>query len=140
MAKKFIPFYNVENSVGKGGINAPEDVMLVQFFLSEVGKVGPHPVPTPALPLTVNGMATPLLNDWILWFQEAVKKAGKGFVTDGKIDPAKMHGQDIYQGTGTILHLNISYRKRYRAAHNVLESAPNCPGLLKSKFSTDIIG
>lgn len=140
MAKKFIPFYNIDNSVGKGGVNVPEDVLLVQFFLSEVAKAGPHPTPPPTTPLPVNGMASPLLNDWIDWFQKAVKTRGKAITNDGKVDPAKMHGQDIYQGTGTILHLNISYRKRFRTAHNVLESAPNCPGQLKAKFAQDIIG
>lgn len=141
MAKKFIPFYNVDNSVGKGGINSPEDVLLVQFFLTEVAKVGPHQMPPPKTPLPINGVPSPQLNEWIEWFQAAVKNAGKNVTKDGKVDPAKMHGNDIYHnGTGTILHLNISYRKRFRAEHNVLENAQNCPLPLKIKFSKDVVG
>lgn len=137
MAKKYIPFYNIEKSVGKGGINSSEDVLLVQFFLSEIAKVPPHPIPPPVVPLTVNGMATPLLNDWIDWFQKAVIKAGKGSSKDGRIDPAIPHNGSMYTSTGTIVVLNASYRLRFSASHDALEKAPNCPGLLRSKFTAN---
>ncbi len=32
MAEKYLPFYNVENSVGSGVVNKSEDIMLVQLF------------------------------------------------------------------------------------------------------------
>ena len=134
MAEKYLPFYNISQPVGQGGVNSSEDVSLVQLFLSEVGKVPPHPIPPPTTPLLVNGIASPLLNEWILWFQKAVKQAGKQIIVDGRIDPARIHDGSYYGGRGTIAHLNISYRKRFRANHNALETAPNCPGQLKGKF------
>ena len=137
MAKKYIPCYNVEAPVGKGGTNRPDDVLLVQFFLTEVAKVPPHPVQPPTTPLSVNGVPTPLLNDWILWFQKSCKLAGTGFVTDSRIDPARMHGDNIYAGDGTILDLNIAYRRRFRDAHNYLEAYKDCPLPLKIKFAKD---
>ena len=135
MATKFFPFYNVGQPVGKTGTNNSEDVVLVQFFLSEVAKVPPHPIPPPATPLTVNGMASPALTEWILWFQNCVKKVGKPVQVDGRIDPAMLHGGDIYGGSGTIVHLNVTYRRRFRAGHNALETASNCPASLRMKFT-----
>lgn len=137
MAIKYVPFYNVENSVGKGGVNSPEDVLLVQYFLSNIAKMPPHPIPPPGLPLTVNGMATPLLNDWIDWFQKSVQKVGKPIIVDGKIDPAKIYGGSIRGGQGTIVHLNATYRNRFRSQHSQLEIAPNFPGVLSTKFADD---
>lgn len=131
-----MPFYNVENSVGKWGVNNPEDVMLVQFFLSEVAKVPPLPLPPPSTPLTVNGIASPTLNEWILWFQNATKTAGKVIIVDGKIDPAMIYNGSRWGGQGTIVHMNAAYRNRFRAAHNSLETASNCPGPLAAKFAS----
>lgn len=135
MAEKHLPYYNVSQSVGKGGVNNAEDVLLVQLFLSEVGKVPPHPIPPPTTPLVVNGLASQNLNDWILWFQNAVKKAGKSIVVDGRIDPSRITDGSYYGGRGTMAHLNVSYRKRFRENHNALENAKNCPAQLQSKFA-----
>jgi hypothetical protein len=137
MAIKYVPFYNIEKSVGKGGVNNSEDVLLVQYFLSQIGKMPPHPLPPPGIPLTVNGVVTPLLYDWIDWFQKCVKKIGKPIVTDGKIDPAKVYGGSIRGGNGTIVHLNATYRNRFRMPHNALETAPGFPPALGAKFADD---
>jgi hypothetical protein len=139
MAKKFIPFYNVETSVGKNSINANEDVLLVQFFLTEIVKVPPFPIPPPSTPLAVDGFPSPALEEWIWWFQNSCKQNGKIITIDGRIDSAVPHNGSIYGGHGTILHLNMSYRKRFRTAHNGLEIDPSCPGILRAKFSKDLI-
>lgn len=137
MATKYLPFYNVDRSVGKGGVNSSDDVLLIQFFLSEIGKVPPHPIPPPSTPLVVNGIANQTLNEWILWFQNAVKKVGKVVTVDGRIDPAQIHNGSRYGGQGTMAHLNVTYRNRFRAAHDALELASNCPGQLAGKFAAN---
>jgi hypothetical protein len=135
MATKNLPFYNVTQSVGKSGVNLPEDVMLVRFLLSEVSKKGPLPSPPPTTPLLVNTDPAPPLVDWIEWFQKSVKQSGKVVIVDGRIDRATGVAGDMYATQHTICHLNVSYRKRFRANHNALENAPNCPALLKLKFA-----
>ena len=87
MAKKTLPFYNVTQSVGKNGVNLPEDVMLVRFLLSELPKKGPSlPIPPPTAPLLVNTDPSHPLVEWIEWFQKSVKQSGKMIVVDGRID------------------------------------------------------
>lgn len=143
MAKKFIPFYNVESSVGQGGANKTDDVLLVQFMLSEIGKRPDHPTPPPKSKLTLDGKSGPITLEWILWFQNNVKLKGGPITADGRIDSAQEQDGDWYHsfspgGVGyTITHLNVTYRRRFHRDHDALELAASCPGPLKAKFLAD---
>lgn len=143
MAKKFIPFYNVEASVGQGGVNKADDVMLVQFMLSEIGSTSDHPTPPPKNKLVVDGKSGPVTIEWILWFQNNVKKRGGAITPDGRVDPAREQGGDWYHsrspgGVGyTITHLNATYRRRFHDDHDAMEQATRCPAQLKAKFIAD---
>ena len=137
MATKEIPFYNVDQSVGKGGANKTDDILLIQFFLTEIAKVPPHPLPPPTTPLPVNGSPAAPLVEWIQWFQNSVKKAGKIIVADGRVDRASGQGGSYYVTDYTMVHINVSYRRRFRRSHDALENASNCPMALKTKFNAD---
>ena len=143
MAYHLVPFYNIESSVGRHGANNREDVLLVQFFLSEVGNRGPHPLPPPATKLKVDGNADSVLEEWIEWFQMSVRKVhGKGIV-DKRIDPARTMNTPAKQkkdrvafDVGSMADLNITYRKRFRSEHDCLAKAGNCPAELRANFSS----
>jgi len=98
MAYTVAPFYNVGSSVGRVGMNRPEDVMLVQYFFSSFSidsfgwgiplLNGPDFMPAggfaPIYP--INGLYTPPLTDWILSFQITANQKGLGpLVTDGVV-------------------------------------------------------
>ncbi|MBI5721470.1 MAG: hypothetical protein HZC37_27685 [Burkholderiales bacterium] len=137
MARKLMPFYNVEQAVGQGGANVYDDVLLVQYMLSQVGKVPPHPLPPPATPLQPNGVPTPALKEWILWFQKSTKQVGESIIVDGRIDPSKAQDGGFYPPASgrTMFFLNASFRRRFRAAHDVMEADPLCPMALRVKFA-----
>ncbi len=143
MAEKLLPFYNVEQAVGKNGFNQGSDVLLIQFFLSEIGKVPPHPIPPPTTPLVLNGdpNSVPLLITWIEWFQKGVKAVGNPGVVDGRVDSAKTFDKWSYFNNtkglfvdGTMQDINFAYRRRFKKAHNDLAHAPNCPPQLFTLF------
>lgn len=146
MAKKFYPFYNVDQAVGKGCPNLPDDVMLVQFFIRELAKdpsVGPGT--RPATPITVDGMYTPAVGEWILWIQKSMNAKAPGTsLADGRVDPARgistsgsFLKSTISHTQYTIVTLNASYRFRFKRSHDSLDDDPNVPGLLRSKFAAD---
>ena len=139
MARKFLPYYNVGQSVGNGGSNSPDDVMLVQYLLSRIGKTPPHPLPPPPMPLAVNGVATPLLNEWILWFQKCNKAIGEQVLVDGRIDSSKSQGGSFYPPASgrTMFFLNTTFRRRFRAEHDALDLDPQCPMPLRAKFTAE---
>ena len=146
MAQKFYPFYNVSQAVGKGCPNLPDDVMLVQFFIRELAKDATvAPGTRPAAPLTVDGVYSPNLGEWIMWIQKASNaKAAGTTLADGRVDPARGMANDpkflkssISHTQYTIVTLNASYRFRFKKSHNALEDDPNVPLLLKQKFAAD---
>jgi hypothetical protein len=137
MAKKHLPFYNVDRSVGKGGLNQYEDVLLVQFMLSQIGKVPPHPLPPPSTPLVMNGSPSDALTEWILWFQKSLKTVGENVMVDGRVDPSRAHDGSFYPPSHgrTMYYLNMTFRRRFRAAHDALERDNNCPIPVRTKFA-----
>ena len=137
MAKKFLPFYNVDAPVGKGAANQYDDVLLIQFMLSGIGRVPPHPLPPPTTPLAVNGTPSETLNEWVLWFQKCCKVTGQNVLVDGRIDPSRSQTGSFYPpGHGHTMGLiNITFRRRFRAAHDALERDPNCPIAIRTKFA-----
>ena len=146
MPSKYVPFYNVTQAVGRGGTNSTNDVMLIQFFLSEIARVPPHPIPPPVTPLPVNGDPNPLhlLEEWIMWFQSSVRRVGKPITVDGRVDPARTfddyplvnnpNTRAFFLDSGTMVNINFTYRRRFTQAHNALEQAPNFPGQLRALF------
>ena len=136
MAKKLLPYYNVEASVGKNGANHPEDVLLIEFMLAGIGGVPPHPLPPPTTPLILDGVETPALIEWIFWFQKCCKAENQYVIVDGRIDPSKTKDGSYYPpSAGHTLHLmNMTYRRRFRDSHDAMERDPTCPIALRVKF------
>jgi hypothetical protein len=106
MAKTIAPFYNVDTSVGRGGVNSRTDVMLVQYMLwhimiqsvpNWVGQFipafpnGPDGIGPEAI-FPHNGIYTRDLDQWIVCFQQTCNQyAGHslgGLTTDGHVDVA----------------------------------------------------
>jgi hypothetical protein len=117
MAKKLLPYYNVEASVGKNGANHPEDVLLVEFMLAGIGGVPPHPFPPPTTP-------------------KCCKAENQHVIVDGRIDPSKTKDGSYYPpSAGHTLHLmNMTYRRRFRDSHDAMERDVTCPIALRVKF------
>lgn len=126
--------YNLDSSVGKYGVNQSLDVMLVQYMLSRISKTQGLPLPPPAKPIMPDGIYTPAMDEWILWFQKSVRHVGKPIATDGRIDPMP---NDPYSTKYTMMHLNGSFRKRFRKEHDALETDPAAPEPLRAKFRSD---
>lgn len=138
MATKEIPYYNVDNAVGPGCPNQRTDVMLVQFFLHEIYN---HPSqmqnrpPGPDIGISGNFDATTA--QWILHFQNHVKRVGLRVLVDGRVDHARgeqLSRSSISQTQYTITHMNYTYAKRFRQEHNHLERHPRVPGELKAEL------
>jgi len=142
VAYHLVPFYNIDSSVGRHGANNREDVLLVQFFLSEIGKRGPHPLPPPSNKLSVDGNADSTLEEWIEWFQMSVREVQGAGAFDKRVDPArtmntpaKQKNDRVVFDVGTMAALNITYRKRFKNEHDCLAKAGNCPVELRANFS-----
>ena len=128
MALKFV-LYNTDKPVGPKCANAPEDVLLVRFFLKRYGQVPGIGDPiTAALPI-VPGYDD-ALGIAIKKFQEHVRSLGKKVTVDGVVSPA-----DLDDGFYTIKYLNATYFKRYPQFNHDLRTDPQCPSPLKEKFS-----
>jgi hypothetical protein len=136
MARKFLPYYNVDASVGNGGTNFYEDVLLVQFMLTRIAEKPPHPLPPPSTFLGWDGIATPVLVEWIIWFQKSTKAVGESIIVDGRIDPSHAkEGSFRPPARGrTMSFMNASYRRRYRESHDAMERDNECPTPLRMKF------
>lgn len=98
MAFQFFPLYNIDKSVGKGGMNAADDVKLVQGLLEIIFsdtrskakaerysknyqiKIGDVPKPT--------GVYDQNTEAWIRLFQSYTQNASQ----DGKFDPLRHTG------------------------------------------------
>jgi hypothetical protein len=131
MAHKSYPFYNLSGRVGKGCFApATDDVLLVQYMLSEIGKDPLVSDTTPDTPLPVDGVYTPVLDDWIFWFQDQCQRHGLPVLADSRIDPMPLIGnegfctENLAGARYTIAHLNATFRRRYPKKHDYLEAQP----------------
>jgi len=116
--------------------------MTVQYFLRELSLHPDFAVPgRPAKTCAVDGIYGPNTQAWIAWMQQFFKSKGMSITTDGRVDPAPNSDWDIKskitQTKYTITHMNGSFRKRYKARHNHLESDSAVPQALRSKFLSD---
>ena len=71
-------------SVGKNGINTPDDVMLVQFLMKRFFEINQWKVYKPAGTFKVDGSCGPKTRAWILAVQNALTKHYP-VATDGRI-------------------------------------------------------
>lgn len=123
MAYKINPLYNLDQPVGAGQPNRPDDVMLVQFLLTEVAKRSPNWKGHPS-PLAVDGKYTPALTEWIKSVQAQGSRPPDGIVHP-QVNP---HWKIVY----TLASLNVAYRKYYGAAkHDGLPSDASVPSALR---------
>ena len=94
MPSRLFPLYNIDQPVGPGKPNKPDDVRLVQALLIEVSRFDAHiwlqDVPAQARSLKTSGSFDDTLGQWIWALQRwAVKNFGN-FKADGIIDPMRM--------------------------------------------------
>lgn len=79
-------FYNVNASVGVGGLNMEEDVKVVQFFLKRYYTHQPDQKPYGEM--STDGKCGPITKAWIKKFQWDAQRGGVKCVSDGLIDKA----------------------------------------------------
>jgi hypothetical protein len=139
------PFYNVRVAVGNNAPNNGDDVMMVQFMLMQIATDPVLRATAPDDDLDINGVFSPLLIDWITWFQEQCKAHGLPVFVDGRIDPlpgcsgsgfTKPAMQGFFH---TIVHLNATFRRRFRDKHDRLGDQPELASI-KEKFLADDYG
>ncbi|MBL8229775.1 MAG: hypothetical protein JNL98_14900 [Bryobacterales bacterium] len=137
MAAKWVPFYNIDKAVGPYAPNQPDDVMLVQFFLSRIAAAATTSIARPETPIQVNGVYTPELSQWILWYQKSNNTSGvTQLVADGRVDPMQgVRGAEQGAMPLTINALNRSYRRRFRASHDTLDQDQSVPAQLRQRFA-----
>lgn len=136
MAHRHRPFYNLDKPVGPQKTNATDDVMLVQFFISELSKTRTiFEWNKPSEPLLVNGQANDLLFRWIRSYQVAIKGGGSPVSADGVVDPAtgaatqrSSHTHTIY----TIVFFNNHFESLFPQRFADLRKDPTVPGLLRA--------
>src|ERR1700752_5123425 len=83
MSSRFFPLYNIDQAVGPGKPNMPDDVRLVQALLIELSRfdrsLWVQDVPAQARSLATSGSFSDTLGQWILALQRwAVKNFGGG--------------------------------------------------------------
>jgi hypothetical protein len=104
-------FYNLTMAVGDGAPNKRDDVMLVQFLLSEVHKGATAfvpAIPKPTGELKVDGIYGPVTRRFLLNFQTQVQKMGIAIAADGRADKV-VRGviSSISRTIYTVFFLNI---------------------------------
>jgi hypothetical protein len=123
----------VDAGVGPGQVNNRLDVLLVQFFLTEVAKKALSWKP-PESPLAVDGKYSENLKAWIWSMQTYLKSKGAfPWAVDGIVSPQKNPHWILPSSQSTIASLNFNYRVGHGAdKHNKLWTAPNMPADLGS--------
>ena len=109
--------WNVDNAVGVGGSNTPEDVYLVQYMLKMIAK-SPLPMMTSCrqklLVLQLTGTCDPYTIECIKALQTDLKQKTPSITVDGRVSraaPSLKYGGDFY----LIANINFSYRRCYWA-------------------------
>jgi len=94
MPSRFFPLYNIDQPVGPGKANKPDDVRLVQALLIELSRFDQNDwvalIPRGSLGLATTGTFDSTLETWILALQNfLVSNLGgvKLWKADGVIDP-----------------------------------------------------
>jgi hypothetical protein len=146
MAATHEKFYNVTDAVGPGQPNKRADVLLVQFFLKEIGDfweiLGPAPngmgVGSFDLkvlrPITLNGTADQNLYNWIKWFQSVSSFGGTAAAQDGVVSPApsRYRKGSASHVVYSIAKMNNAFQSFFPARWAGLAADGKVPGELKS--------
>lgn len=87
-------YYNVSQSVGRGGVNRRDDTLLVQYLLKKAFEVKTYAPMKPAQPLAIDGNCGPVTNSYILAFQKRgnVLNPESETTTDSLVDHARGGG------------------------------------------------
>jgi hypothetical protein len=118
-------FYNVDTSVGRNGHNSSfDDILLVQYFLSLIGK---NPSPGSTLRSLADIPVTGRMNPETIKGIELVQTANHATV-DGRVSVAQgyKYGANFY----TIVSLNFNVKERFKSEWPNIEEMPACPVLL----------
>jgi hypothetical protein len=152
MAQTHVKFYNVSKEVGPGKPNVSDDVLLVQFFLSEIGDFWqilsgkPNSMGTSPLidlkilkPLPVNGKADQNLYNWIKWFQSVSSFGGTSAALDGIVSPAP---SALYKGSHSkvvfsIVKMNNAFQSFFRSRWDNLPTDPKVPSQLRTALENN---
>ncbi|HEY2416188.1 MAG TPA: hypothetical protein VGI40_28365 [Pirellulaceae bacterium] len=128
-------FYNVDGTVGPGGLNRRDDVLLVQYFLNAAfdSSVFSDSQP-PDGDLDIDGRPGPKTFSAILHFQTVMRKKGHAIATDGRVDPPT--GEEIRGSISntqyTIIYLNLAYAFDRPDDWPAVSEASDCPAELKT--------
>ncbi len=134
--------YTVDQTVGRGGGNRTDDVLLVQLFLrvlmEEGGSEAPYRPPG-RRPLAIDGVCGPETLAYIRYYQdEALRRfPGAAPPPDGRVDPMRSGTiiASVTQKKYMIASLNIGYReKRGDLYLDIGRDALFPPGLRKSFY------
>lgn len=108
--------YNVEQAVGKTGVNAQGDVKLVQYMLKNIyGALGAG--------LAVDGWIGPTTNSWIERFQKDAIAQGNNLLADGRIDRALAQVSSVSKTTYAVIVMNTKLKQVNPAAYAALPNA-----------------
>lgn len=139
-------FFNVEWSVGKGGQNATEDVLLVQFLLRLIGEIVPAGGPEGEKDLQImrsvlcSGTCDQKTIDGIMAFQRDMRRKISSTIVDGRVSSA--NGYHYGSGVFTIVAMNGFIRENVPKVNGAptiwprLQDFKDCPPALKTKIST----
>jgi hypothetical protein len=101
--------YNVTMAVGPPGRapNRPDDVMLVQYLMKTIVRVGLWVPPTLSKPFPVDGRMGP---DTAAWIQDYQLTKHRRIIQDGRIDRALGVNASIVHQVYTIIYLNDDFQ------------------------------
>ena len=105
--------YNVEQAVGKGGVNAQGDVKLVQYMIRNI--YGQQ-----AAGVAVDGYIGAITMGWIARYQKDALAKGANVLADGRIDRAMAQISTVSKTTYTILVMNGELRRCNPGAYQCL--------------------
>jgi hypothetical protein len=127
-------FYNVDGAVGRDGVNSTADVLLVQFFMSLIGKNVPQ-----GSPLAILGKVpvTGVINPDTIAAIEALQRAD-GATPDGRVSVANGYrfGGSFY----TIMILNRNIKYKFVHAWPNVDELPGSSGLLNLACRRALVG
>jgi hypothetical protein len=133
---------NVNQAVGANAPNRTDDILLVQYFLTQIysnaTKIYPPIQQTPDGDLPVDGNWSSTLASWILNFQTERSQAGWSMWPDGRVDPIPDVGNStpIHNKLYTIYWLNYGFAlARPDVDYKQLELEPSVPQALADALS-----
>ena len=128
-------FYNIDAAVGRGAPNSSQsDVLLVQFFLSVIGKnVPPGSKLSSLAKVPVTGSINPETISAI-----EVLQAADGATPDGRVSIANGYkfGGTFY----TIMIMNFNIKTKFFQQWPNIEELPGCPALLNMACRRALVG